>query len=71
MFLIFRFAEKSLFTQTYHSPFLFCKVLYWELSNKLALKRNIGLRKKGNDNGFIGDNYIMRVLLQSDTAGHY
>ena len=39
--------------QTYHCPFLFCKVLYSKLSNKLALKRNIRLRNKVNNNGFL------------------
>ena len=51
-------------------PFLFYKVLYSELSYKLALKRK-------NLTSYIqiwlppSDNYKMNVLVQSDTAGHY
>ena len=51
-------------------PFLFYKVLYSGLSNKSVLK---GIIRFHNKQIWLppSDSYIMHVLLQSDTAGHY
>ena len=49
---------------------LFYNVLYSELSNKLALKGNIGLHNKQIWLPPSG-NYITHILAKSYTAGHY
>ena len=52
-FFLHSISPVNFLTQAYHCPFLFCKVLYSKLSNKLAPKCNIGLGKKVNNNGLL------------------
>ena len=61
MFFTFRFANKFLNTN------LPTSILQSFISNKLALKPNIGLRKKSKQKWLpCSDNYI-----RCETAGHY